>query len=321
MKKLFFILLLLQSASLFTKAQINTVTGMVKDDQGNPLHYVFVGDMANKNAVFTDSLGNFSITANPGSKLKMSLLGYKEEVVAADKSNLQVVLKATGEALADAQASVSASLQTKSDNMSLATIGDGGVIAPAHQKGELRGSMYIFKTFAHGYVITTSGELNYNPNYLFDYDKVGGALLLTQDKRVITEVAWDQIRSFILFSNNDERLVFEKAPAIDPSHYVQVIASGPKYKIYKLIKTKFVKSDFVNSGVVTHGTDFDEYVDDADYYVIDLQGNQQLKLSLKKKSIKDDFAKDADKINKYLNDNSGRINDAYLSKLGAYMNQ
>ncbi len=77
----------------------------------------------------------------------------------------------------------------------------------------------------------------------------------------------------------------------------------------------------MNNGVTAHGNDYDEYVDDADYYVLDIKAGQPQKLSLKKKSIKEDFAKDADKVNKYLSDNSGSIDDAYLSKLGAYMNQ
>jgi hypothetical protein len=321
MKKIFFICLLLIAIAFVTYGQTNTITGMVKDEQGNPLHFVFVGDMQNKYAVFTDSLGNFSIPVPSDTKLKVSILGYKDETVVPGNSNLQVVLKSADDGTAEAQASVSTDLQTANSNEPLATMGDGGVIAPTHQKGELRGSMYIFKNFAHGYVITAAGELNYNSNYLLDYDKVGGVLLLTQNKRVINEVSWDQIRSFVLYSNINERVEFTKAPDIDKSHYVQVLASGKKYKIYKLIKTKFVKADYVNSGVIAHGTDFDEYVDDADYFVVDAQTNQIQKLSLKKKSIKQDFVKDADKANKFLSDNSGSIDDAYLSKLGDYMNQ
>ncbi len=125
----------------------------------------------------------------------------------------------------------------------------------------------------------------------------------------------------MIYNNAGERFDFEKMPAINISHYVQVLASGKKYKIYKLIKTKFVKADFVNNGVTSHGNDYDEYVDDADYYVVDLQTNQPQKLALKKKSIKENFAKEADKVNKFLSDNSGSIDDAYLNKLGAYMNQ
>jgi hypothetical protein len=316
------LLLLLIPLSLITHAQSNTITGTVKDEQGNPLHYVFVLDEQAKNAVFTDSLGNFSITGNLVSKLHFNLAGHEGKTVdVADKAALQVVLKSTDAAgSGNTPTTISAQITTTNTN-ALATIGDGGVIAPTHQKGELRGSMYLFKTFVHGYIITSAGVVTYNPDYLFDYDKMGGALLLTQDKQTITEVPWDQTQSFIVYSNGDERLVFEKAPGIDPSHYVQVLASGKKYKIYKLIKTKFVKSDYVNGGIVSHGTDFDEYVDDADYYLWDVQANQPQKLLLKKKSIKEDFAKEADKINKYLTDNSGRINETYLSKLGDYMNQ
>lgn len=319
MKKTYLIGLVLSAAGFIASAQTNAITGAVKDQQGNPLRFVFVGDMQNKYAVFTDSLGNFSMSAKSDAKLKFSLLGYKEENVAVNGASLQVVLKASGDA-ADAQ-TVSTDLKTTDSNQPLATMGDGGVIAPTHQKGELRGSMYIFKNFAHGYVITASGDINYNPSYLFDYDKMSGALLLTQNKRVITEVSWDQIQSFVLYSNGDERFVFTKAPDIDKSHYVQVLASGDKYKIYKLIKTRFVKADYVNAGVIAHGTDFDEYVDEPEYYVVDAQSGQAKKLSLKKKSIKEDFVKEADKTNKYLSDNGGSINDDYLSKFGDFINQ
>lgn len=319
MKKTYLICLLLSAAAFIANAQTNAITGTVKDEQGSPLRFVFVGDMQNKYAVFSDSLGNYSIPAKSDAKLKFSLLGYKEENIVANGTSLQVVLKPTGEA-ADAQA-VSTDLKTTDANQPLATIGDGGVIAPTHQKAELRGSMYIFKNFAHGYVVTASGDINYNPSYLFDYDKMGGALLLTQNKRVINEVSWDQIQSFVLYGSNDERLVFTKAPDIDKSHYVQVLASGDKYKIYKLIKTRFVKADYVNAGVIAHGTDFDEYVDEPDYYVVDVQGGQVKRLSLKKKSIKENFVKEADKTNKYLSDNGGSINDEYLSKFGDFINQ
>jgi len=319
MKRTYLIGLLLSAGAFIANAQTKTIAGTVKDEQGNPLHFVFVGDMGNKYAVFTDSTGNFSIPAKSDAKLKFSLLGYKEENIAANGANLQVVLKATGDAV-DA-GTVSTDLKTTDANQPLATMGDGGVIAPTHQKGELRGSMYIFKNFVHGYVVTAAGDINYNPNYLLDYDKIGGALLLTQNKRVINEVSWDQIQSFVLYSNADERFVFTKAPDIDKSHYVQVLSAGDKYKIYKLIKTKFVKADYVNAGVIAHGTDFDEYVDEPEYYVVDVQGGKTKKLALKKKSIKEDFIKDADKTNKYLSDNGGSINDEYLSKFGDYVNQ
>ena len=92
-------------------------------------------------------------------------------------------------------------------------------------------------------------------------------------------------------------------------------------KIYKFIKTTFRKSDYVNAGMIQHGNDFDEFIDDADYYLFDVQANQTKKFTLKRKSLKESFAKEGDKINKYLSDHSGDINDAYLSDLGDAMNK
>jgi hypothetical protein len=311
-------------ACITLKAQTGTVTGTVKSDKGDPLHYVFVLDDQDKTAAFTDSLGNFSIQAKQGAKLQFDLPGYNDAAITADKSDLQVVLAGAGSSSAGATSTSSGQTVTETvskNELATASNDMGGYLKPAHEKGNTRGNQYLFGTPVHGFLVNASGEIVYNPAYRFDYDKMGGGLLLTKDQRSVVQVNWDQVRYFSLFASNGTRYDFEKAPAIDPSHYVQVLASGGKYKIYKLIKTKFVKSDYVNNGVTSHGNDYDEYVDDADYYVVDVQANQPKKVSLRKKSLKDAFAKDADKANKYMSDNSGDIDDAYLSKLGAYMNQ
>ena len=137
----------------------------------------------------------------------------------------------------------------------------------------------------------------------------------------MSELSSAEVKSFSLFGDHDKLVTFVKLPAVDAAHYVQLLASGKKYNIYKTIKTKFVHSDYVNTGVSSHGNDYDEYIDDSDYYVADGQGNQPKKLSLRKKSIKEAFAADADKVNKFMSENSGDIDDDYLSKLGAYLNQ
>ncbi len=312
--------LLIITAAQVIKAQTNIVSGSVRDEKGNPLHFVFVEDRQYKNASFSDSLGNFAIEVHPDSKLQFDKAGHKDELLNVDKSSagLQVVLRSLS-------AESGNSINTKS---SLSTDPvferpNQGFLPdlPGHRKGNLRGNRYLLDNFGHGFFIRSSGELVYNPIYLFDYDKVGGGLLLTKGSETVMELSWDETKSFTLYSNTDERFVFEKVPAIDQSHFVQVLAAGKKYKIYKLIKTKFVKSDYVNNGMTAHGNDYDEYVDEADYYVLDVQSNQRQKLTLKKKSIKENFAKEADKVNKYLSDNSGSIDDAYLSRLGDYMNQ
>jgi hypothetical protein len=325
MKKTLFVCALLFATVQVTKAQLNNITSSVTNEKGTPLHDVFVADDQYKNATFTDSLGGFTIAVHPDSKLRFEHAGYKDTLITAVKpgADMSVTLKSTAGSVASADNPTGRAASEGLSKNEVAVISNdmGGYLKPAHEKGDTRGSQYLCETFVHGYMISSAGELVHNPSFLFDYDKIGGRLLLTRDNKLITEVGWDQINSFTLFSNTDERFDFEKAPAIDPSHYVQVLASGTKYKIYKLIKTRFAKADYVNNGAAAHGHDYDEYIDDADYYVFDPQTNQPKKFSLRKKSIKEAFAKEADKINKYLSDNPGDIDDAYLSKLGVYMNQ
>lgn len=320
MKKTLSILLLLTAAVQFSKAQgSNTAWGTVQDPGGKPLHFVFIGDVANRNAAFTDSLGNFSMAVKPGTKLAIRLQGYQDTVLSNINtgSGLLVVLKPSS-TVANV-AAISTKMQVeRSDQVTSLT--EGGLIAPGHQQGDLRGSRYMCVVFAHGYLINGSDELVYQPNYLLDYDKIGGGLLLTADGKKIVNVIWDQVKSFTLYSMDDQRYDFEKVTAVDNSHFLQVIASGPKYKIYKSIKTKFVKADYVNNGAAPHGHDYDEYVDDADYYLV-ADGAQPQKFTPKKKVLKEIFAKDEDKLNKFMTDNSGKIDDDYLGKLGADMNK
>ncbi|MBS1524140.1 MAG: carboxypeptidase regulatory-like domain-containing protein [Bacteroidetes bacterium] len=305
-------------------AQTHNINGSVIDGSGNSVPYTFIQDSPYKYAAYSDSTGHFTIPVHPDSKLDFGAPGYRDTLISPGNSNsdLQIALKRKGSGDAgSATGAVSARVTEQKNDNQIESFSTGGVIAPAHQRGDLRGSPYLFDSFVHGYIISSANELVNNPNYLFDYDKTTGRLLMTQNGGTINAVNWDQINSFTLFNNAGNRYDFAKAPAIDQSHYVQVLASGGKYKIYKLIKTQFVKADYVNNGAAPHGHDYDEYVDDADYYVVDAQTNQPVKISLRKKSIKEAFAKDADKLNKFMSETSGRIDDAYLAKLGAAMNQ
>jgi hypothetical protein len=109
--------------------------------------------------------------------------------------------------------------------------------------------------------------------------------------------------------------VFEDVPAIDKKHYMQIIASDSKYKIYKDLGTKFIKANFVTNGITSTGNNYDEYKDESVYYVVKLPAGQPEKLSLKKKAIKTALAADADKVNKYLSENDREVDDDYLKGL------
>jgi hypothetical protein len=304
--------LLLTFIIQIAKAQNNNITGSVQDENGRLLHFVFIEDIKYKNMTFSDSLGTFTIPIHADSKFRFEAEGYRDTSVTGDRINPvpQIILKSV------------VKVPVETTNLSIETTRTAnGLVAIAAKRPNQVGSRYLFDTFSHGYFTDTTGKLINNESFLFDYDKVSGVLLLTIDKRYISAIVRDQIKSFTLYNNADQRVYFEKVPAIDNARYMQVLATGAKYKICKLIKTKFVAADFQATASGGSGHDYDEFVDDAQYYVLDVESNQPQKLDLRKKSIKDDFSKDAVKVNKYLSENSARIDDAYLSSLGEFMNQ
>ena len=192
--------------------------------------------------------------------------------------------------------------------------------APGHKKGSLHGNIYLFDDFVHGYVVTNPDGALRSPDCYYDYDKISGELLFTKDKSSISQLTDNQVKEFALFGNG-KLMLFKKIPAIDKTRYVEILADGPKYTIAKLTNTTFHKSDYETNGISSHGNDYDEYVDEYIYYVVNAQTGAATKVSLRKKSLKEGFVADADKLNKYFTDHSGDIDDAYLSDLGDFMNQ
>src|ERR1700758_3373267 len=163
MKKTLSTLLLFAAAVQFSKAQSNvTAWGTVQDPAGKPLHFVFAGDVANKNVAFTDSLGNFSVAVKPGAKLTFELQGYKDTVISNVNagSGLLVVLRRSN--VTTDVGTISAKMEVQRSDQ-ITSLTEGGLIAPGHQQGDLRGSKYMCEVFAHGYLINGSDELVYQP--------------------------------------------------------------------------------------------------------------------------------------------------------------
>ena len=340
MKKSMCFALLMVCVIGFVRAQTITATGIVKSSDGDPLHFAFVQDKQYKHGTFTDSLGNFTITVSPGTTLRINCAGYMDTLIKVnDQANLSVTLKLNSVnitatvAKGTAESANNEFLRSSFGNsLSLsdarggggnAFVASQGTSVPVFQpKGETVGSRYFFKGWVHGYVVNSKDSIVQSSIFQLEYDKIGGALLLTKDKRTAIEVDKDLVKSFTLYDNMNRPYTFERVPQIDNNHYVIVIASGDKYKIYKAIKTNFVKSNYTTDGLTSSGNNYDEYVDDSSYYVYDVKTNTLQKIALKKKALKDGFTKDADKLNKFVSDHSSdTIDDFYLSSLGSYMNE
>jgi hypothetical protein len=73
--------------------------------------------------------------------------------------------------------------------------------------------------------------------------------------------------------------------------------------------------------MTSSGNNYDEYEDDYTYYLYNVQTKQLQRFALKKKAIKGVFASDVNKVNAFFESNDDKIDDAFLMKLGSYMNQ
>jgi len=334
-----FFLLFIGIAYTTARAQTTTVTGNVKDTQGDPLHFAYVQD-DEKHSIYTDTLGNFTLQTSTNATLRINCAGYRDTTVAVNNQNtISIIMHFAGNV--NTGSNQTATLANDANRAALKdaigtqmNLAQGSFNAPTQfdasrgasmpsfmPKEETQGSRYLIKGWAHGYVVNEKGETVQNPGFLFAYDKMGGGLLLTKDQASAIEIDRDMVKSFTLYDNLNNAYTFEKVPQIDNAHYVELIASGNKYKIYKTIKTHFEKSNYSTDGVMSTGNNYDEYIDECTYYVYDVQTNAVQKVALKKKALKDAFAKDNTKVNSFMSDHSSDpIDDNYLASLGSYLN-
>jgi hypothetical protein len=328
MKKLSLLLLVFAAAYQISSAQTITATGTVKNEQGNPVHYAFVQDRQLHNATYTDSLGTFSLIVNPSSQIVISGNGYSDVTLdVAGHTSFSVVLKTDPAAANGGGNSKNSDVGILQEAFKTNTATDMGPSIGINGNPvfnnvkETVGSRFLFTQWVHGYLVKANGEILQNPTLQFNYDKMKGDLFLTENLNSAMVADKNVIKSFTLFSPQDQPVTFERMTGISADLYSEVISSGSKYKIYKLITTKFIPSDYKTDGLASTGNKYDEYADDDTYYVLNLTTNNFQPLALKKKAIKEAFAAEGDKLNNFIASHGNKIDDDYLKALGDAMNK
>ena len=310
-------------AATLSFAQTINVAGRISNEKGMPVPFAFIADTKSNHATFSDSLGVFDLSADAASKLTVKAYNFNDTVVNVNnQANLNINLKGegAGQKASKLNTSVVNNYETFSSRVNTMAANTNAISVTRHQDAT-QGSRYLYDTWVHGYVTSAADSIVENIHYLFNYDKIGGSLLVNKDDNTVLQIDGSSFKTFILFDGQAKAHPFVKVPAISPQRYVEVIADGPKYKIYKDLATKFHKADFATNGIASTGNNYDEYVDQNFYYVIK-DGGQPVKLQLKKKAIKEAFVADADKLNKFMSAaGSSDIDDVYLKQLGEAMNK
>jgi hypothetical protein len=206
---------------------------------------------------------------------------------------------------------------TTTSNMG--SVNYGGMVPVYHQPTETKGSRYLMSNWSAGIVVDQDDTVIKNASFLFNFDKLAGDLMMTQDQQNYIDIDRSKVKSFAL-KNNEMGVVFTRVPSIS-NDYLELLGQGIKYAAFRSVKTRLIKANAANNGLTSVGNDFDEYVDTYVYYIIDLKTNAAKQIELKKKSIKDALDSDKDKAEKYFADHKrDDINDIFLKGFINYLN-
>ena len=323
MKALGLIYLLILSGVSAAFGQAISISGTIKDQQGNPIPVAFVRDARHYYATYADSAGSFMIKADPSSTLVAVAAGYADSKVKIDNiATINIIMNKEDASSANSAANsagANGSAAFLNNQPIVNQSGASTAIKTGFSQEATKGSPYLFNNWVHGFAISTGDSLLYDINNLYNYDKIGGNLLFTKDRTTIMQVNQQQVKYFSLFDGKLYPHVFENAPLVNRKPFIEVILSTPKYKIYKQTETKLQRANFHTDGVIESGNKYDEYQDAAHYYFVKLPGGQPKQFSLKKKAIKELFGGDADKFMD--SHGSKNIDDDYLRELDYSLNQ
>jgi hypothetical protein len=197
----------------------------------------------------------------------------------------------------------------------------GTMLPIVEHKEDTRGSRYLLNRFAKGIIVDQNNNLITDSTNLLNYDKIDGKLMIAQDGGNYLEVDKDKVIAFA-FKTYDSTYVFLQVPMLSKTSYFLLVANGPKYSVYKSVKTKFVKDTYVSNGLTESGNPYDEYVDNQVYYWINQKDSTAGILELKRKSIKEAFAGEKEKTESYLSKHKfDDIDDFFIRNLINYLNQ
>lgn len=193
-----------------------------------------------------------------------------------------------------------------------------------HTKEDTKGSRYMFPDWVGGAVTTKNGVVVSKDSLLYNYDKISHNLYLT-DQKTVVQVDGDNVKAFTVM-NLGRTMTFVRLEAVQPSAFFQQLvdpgAAGSGYSLYKLTKTTFKKANYHTDGMVESGTNYDEYVDENEYYIVAPGSSTATKVELKKKSIRGALTGAKQKTDEYFSAHRDEdINEAFLTGLVGSLNQ
>ena len=183
-----------------------------------------------------------------------------------------------------------------------------------HREG-LQGSPFFLTAYVSGLVVNQIDTVIDKPDYLYNYDKVSGNLLLKRGNESPIAVNRNQVKYFCLKADKGG-YIFERVMLINPNDYFQVLFKGLKYSLYKQIKSKFIPANQKTDGYSSAGKDFDEYRDLYTFFIVDQKKGEPVEFELSKKSIRKALPAENAFIEQYFKDHKGEdMDELYVQHL------
>jgi len=331
-------------------AQNFVFTGSVVDEKGLPIPSASVLLAGTSTGTSTDSVGQFSLKIAPGTAIIVSAVGFLPDTLQTRVGSRVTVVLKKGDPTALTKVVVPATTGSRpanpndpsgavagleisyilddythasSSNFASAThSSDMSSLPEFMPKEDTKGSRYFFAKWVGGVVVDSGNNIIVNKSYQFNYDKITRALLLTTDMKTAIEIDKETVKAFDLKDEEGKEYLFEVVAGVASGNFVQRLAGKTQYRLYKYTTTKFVKANYRTDGLTESGNNYDEYVDESSYFLVDMQSKLVKKVELKKKSIKEAYAVQADKTQKYFSDHSDQdLNEDFLVGLTDYLNK
>jgi hypothetical protein len=189
-------------------------------------------------------------------------------------------------------------------------------------KEDTKGSRYLFTNFIKGKITNTQNNQLDN-GYSFNYDKVTQKFIITQNEKDFFAVEDQNVKSFILSNILGNEMTFIKVPVISDNFYVQLLEGGENnYVLCKYTKTKLEKANYVSTGLIESGHNYDEFIDETIYFLVFPDGTTLKTIPLKKNGIKENLSNEKPKVDNYFSENKNLpVNEAFLTGLIKTLNQ
>jgi hypothetical protein len=190
-----------------------------------------------------------------------------------------------------------------------------------YNKEATQGSPFLLPVYVPGLVINPSYGVVNTSDYLYNYDKMSGNLLLKRNNEQPIAVNRGQVKMFCLKLDKGG-YIFSQVPLINDNEFFQVIYKGPKYSSYKLYKNKFINSNQKTNGYSTDGKSYDEYQDIETFYIVDERKGEWAIYELSKKSIKKALNAESVAVDQYLKEHKyDDITESWMAQLLESLNK